>query len=399
MARLTIVNGPYKRTKLGLVAADVIIGREPGCDLLLEQAWVSRRHCRLFRVDNAWWIEDLGSRNGVYVNGVRVTGSVRLSSADLIAVGPVVLCFEETPADPVTGLVDMSSAGGSLAAITQPLPEDAAEASPAAGTGTGSEPIRVALAPDLRFAVVLTAALESRESITQDGRVTLRSLARRGTLAADGKFDGRLSGRFSRTQFLTLDSYDITGRASYALRVGLLLPKRGARRRCQWVEAYVRYNVEHTVAVRRAVGRGVLDTSPSQVELGPAVPTISAAEGSPDPASTHLLLAHAKASGGQLPFDVPYEKLLAKLTDLAQACVAAEQRGGAEADGLTGLLKLRCLAAAELYRTWYREQWQKRATRHDSTLPLGQITYEFDAQGNPLDLPRASTVGSVYRWV
>ena len=62
----------------------VVVGRGLGCDLVLADAFLSRQHARLYRDGDAWWIEDLGSRNGTRVNGALLTGPRRLVPGDRI---------------------------------------------------------------------------------------------------------------------------------------------------------------------------------------------------------------------------------------------------------------------------------------------------------------------------
>src|SRR4051812_37082130 len=60
-----------------LVGQQVIIGRAPECGLRLEGGTVSRQHAEVFRDPfGRWWVRDLGSRNGVKVNGERVSERV-----------------------------------------------------------------------------------------------------------------------------------------------------------------------------------------------------------------------------------------------------------------------------------------------------------------------------------
>jgi hypothetical protein len=51
---------------------ELLLGRHPGCDVVLSDPGVSRRHARLFFRDGAWVVQDLDSTNGTIVNGVRV---------------------------------------------------------------------------------------------------------------------------------------------------------------------------------------------------------------------------------------------------------------------------------------------------------------------------------------
>lgn len=90
----------------------LVIGRSTACEVQLTSALVSRRHARLTLSQLGVSVEDLGSRNGVYVNSVRVAGSVRLKPGDRLSVGDEVLYFGEIEdelkneaADTVTGLV------------------------------------------------------------------------------------------------------------------------------------------------------------------------------------------------------------------------------------------------------------------------------------------------------
>ncbi|HIE51823.1 MAG TPA: FHA domain-containing protein [Armatimonadetes bacterium] len=69
---------------------EVVLGRRSDCDVVLpHDREVSRRHARLIFDDGQWWIEDLGSRNGTFVNGHRLTARRPLTSGDRIRLGPI----------------------------------------------------------------------------------------------------------------------------------------------------------------------------------------------------------------------------------------------------------------------------------------------------------------------
>ncbi len=96
----------------------LVLGRSATCEVQLTSGLVSRRHARLTLSSLGVSVEDLGSRNGVYVNSVRVVGSVRLKPGDRLSVGDEALYFGEIedasePADSVTGLVTRARQGGS----------------------------------------------------------------------------------------------------------------------------------------------------------------------------------------------------------------------------------------------------------------------------------------------
>ncbi|MGH7708953.1 MAG: FhaA domain-containing protein [Vulcanimicrobiaceae bacterium] len=67
-------------------SAELTVGRDASCDLVLLDPRVSRRHAALAIVDGALGVRDLGSTNGVTVNGVRVDASA-LAAGDLVRIG------------------------------------------------------------------------------------------------------------------------------------------------------------------------------------------------------------------------------------------------------------------------------------------------------------------------
>ncbi len=80
---------------IDIVGPAFLIGREPSCDLQLEQDLVSRRHARLRESDEGLVIEDLGSTNGVFVNERRIREPTLLAHGDTIAIGTEMLEITE----------------------------------------------------------------------------------------------------------------------------------------------------------------------------------------------------------------------------------------------------------------------------------------------------------------
>lgn len=74
-----------------LLKLETTIGRSASCDVVLDSALISRRHARILRSEAGLFIEDLGSRNGIIVNGTLVRGSARLSAGDRLRIGPEIL--------------------------------------------------------------------------------------------------------------------------------------------------------------------------------------------------------------------------------------------------------------------------------------------------------------------
>ena len=81
-----VIEGPGAGLQLSLDRT-LIIGREHTADLVIEDAQASRRHARLTPADYGAGIEDLGSRNGTFVNGMQIHSAVGAQPGDTISVG------------------------------------------------------------------------------------------------------------------------------------------------------------------------------------------------------------------------------------------------------------------------------------------------------------------------
>lgn len=68
---------------------EIVIGRDTSCDLILEEKTVSAEHARLSFHDGQWWVEDLRSRNGTYLNQEVLTTAVVMTPGDLLQLGQV----------------------------------------------------------------------------------------------------------------------------------------------------------------------------------------------------------------------------------------------------------------------------------------------------------------------
>lgn len=96
MLVLTVIQGPDKGKKYELPDHEPqLIGRSSEA-LPISDTTVSRRHAELTPDDGVWWIRDLASQNGTYLNGVRLSERQRLRAGDQIRVGATLFVFGAT---------------------------------------------------------------------------------------------------------------------------------------------------------------------------------------------------------------------------------------------------------------------------------------------------------------
>ncbi len=81
-----------------LLKPEINIGRRESCDIVLRFPNVSAHHCQLTLVDGYWYVKDLGSSNGIKVNGVRCQEK-RLDPGDTLAVAKHQYEIKYSPTD------------------------------------------------------------------------------------------------------------------------------------------------------------------------------------------------------------------------------------------------------------------------------------------------------------
>jgi pSer/pThr/pTyr-binding forkhead associated (FHA) protein len=70
---------------------EITVGRAAGCQVTVDDTYVSQLHARVFTRDGQLFVEDLGSTNGTYLNRVKVAGPMVMQKGDRLQVGNTVL--------------------------------------------------------------------------------------------------------------------------------------------------------------------------------------------------------------------------------------------------------------------------------------------------------------------
>ena len=89
MASLFVIQGADQGKRFEFKSSPVALGRENSNAIRLHDTEVSRRHAELRQFDELYRIVDLGSANGTFVNGERITAPRKLSAGDLLTFGDV----------------------------------------------------------------------------------------------------------------------------------------------------------------------------------------------------------------------------------------------------------------------------------------------------------------------
>ncbi len=99
--QLVMRAGPTPGKAFPVTGNSFTIGREPGNGIVINDPEISRKHSRMWLQGSTYSIEDLGSTNGTFVNGVRLSAPHSLRPGEVVALGEQIsLVFEAVVSDP-----------------------------------------------------------------------------------------------------------------------------------------------------------------------------------------------------------------------------------------------------------------------------------------------------------
>ncbi len=109
MASLKVLQGGELGREYELEGERWVLGRSPECDVVLDIAAVSRRHIILSDETGGFFVQDLGSRNGTYINNQRVVDRAPIRHGDQMLICDVLFEFSNLPSDRLGGAAPESS--------------------------------------------------------------------------------------------------------------------------------------------------------------------------------------------------------------------------------------------------------------------------------------------------
>lgn len=101
-----------------------VLGRSPDVDIVLHDALASRRHCELsFEPGTFWWVEDLGSSNGMTVNSRPLSGRQQMMDGVQLQIGGQILTYLLLPPGADPGVMEHARAEAANASTLRPSSE------------------------------------------------------------------------------------------------------------------------------------------------------------------------------------------------------------------------------------------------------------------------------------
>ncbi len=229
--------GGYFRSASGAAT----VGRDPSCDIILsDDVGVSRRHARFLLLPSAIKLEDLGSRNGTFVDGRLLTGAALLSGGEWVRVGD-------------TELRAFRDERSFRLAVTTPTPLSSVSPDPSGNASTITSNIFAGLLRDV--ARVALSRPEEVTSLVEDALSVAERLAPTGELG-----DG-----------------DAIIVADFALREATVRREGAWVRRVLGVYSALRRPMSAELAARVVDARGKVDDFPEE-EIGAYIAVLAAVD-------------------------------------------------------------------------------------------------------------------------
>jgi pSer/pThr/pTyr-binding forkhead associated (FHA) protein len=123
MTRLYVISGPEIGRTFDLKGQALYVGRAPENDIQIKDRFVSRRHLRILKKGEGYALEDMGSKNGTFVDGEMIKAGVEVELTEGIPVvlGMSVICLgDQCPEDILKLLESMSLTGQEKERVSQP---------------------------------------------------------------------------------------------------------------------------------------------------------------------------------------------------------------------------------------------------------------------------------------
>lgn len=130
MAELKYRDERGELVAISLSGREVVIGRLPDCEVVLAKPYVSRRHARVFPEQGEWFVEDLGSAGGTFLNKAPLAKRAALSDGDEIGIGDLRVTFSSAGASAKASARSAGASGDARMTVPPSAPESFAATNP-----------------------------------------------------------------------------------------------------------------------------------------------------------------------------------------------------------------------------------------------------------------------------
>jgi hypothetical protein len=120
--RFVMRSGPTAGKTYPLEGAEISIGRDSACKIAINDAEVSRKHARLVWKENGYVLEDLGSTNGTFINGQRISAPYALKAGELVTFGENIVLMYEAAFDADATVLSSAKVAKATAPVPKPAP-------------------------------------------------------------------------------------------------------------------------------------------------------------------------------------------------------------------------------------------------------------------------------------
>ncbi|MEX0938295.1 MAG: SpoIIE family protein phosphatase [Pirellulales bacterium] len=166
MAILQVVRGPDPGRQFLLEGEQAVLGRHPECDVVLDVAAVSRQHARIVRDGETYFLEDLGSRNGTFLNGNMIEGRQSLHEGDQVVICDLAFSFySREPSDMLAGPL---LSGDSVALLLDDGKQGNSTIMSKLDVSTSRSALDVAVRPEAKLKAVLEIAHNLSRTLSLD---------------------------------------------------------------------------------------------------------------------------------------------------------------------------------------------------------------------------------------
>lgn len=153
MAVLRVVKGLTPGQLFPLEKETSILGRHPECDIVLDVGAVSRQHAQIIKTGECFFVEDLGSRNGTYVDDQRVEGRRKLAEGEQLRICDLVFVFHKGPPGATVDRREEATEAAIL--VDDERPAGSSTVMSRLDISSGSSGLRLTVNPEVKLKAIL----------------------------------------------------------------------------------------------------------------------------------------------------------------------------------------------------------------------------------------------------